>query len=641
MKKVISFLFFLGLNLCLFAEQPISIWSDGHIVYQSTTSVIDSISLVSHQEPMDPSYPVINPKEGKIIVVLYAKDASFCNDLVWAGDFNNWNTTPSVLPRFELIDKKKYKNWYMAEFDAPAQAIGEDYWTSGKPNALDVDGTFSQNWSYQWYYGCKVLYGPAYTDFEYGDETKLFIQEPNSVVYIATTGWKNNPCDKDDTKANPERLFDLSDVSEITITVADSAWNVLLWNYDQWPGNSLYVPCQVDYTKQGTLNHRDSVGLRLRGNTSRRRPEGDGGSYGSPHQQNAQLHHVHFGLKFTEYESGERFFGSDRVILKYFKEDPTYAREIFCYDLFRRFGVWTAPKASYCRLTVKIEGDTQPVYMGVYELLENPRKGWLKDRKDRGLIPDNDGNLWKAGYGATLSEVDSSASKMGISDDYGYYTPVYDLKLNKDSLSKAKAELCDFIAGLSSLTPGSIEAQQWLEEHVDVDLFLRAYAVNVMVGMWDDYWSNQNNFYFYFDLNHKFYFIPFDYDNTLGSGSASFADPGTKDMLRWGPYNTSRLLIYQILSVDEYSNRYKNYIKELATNPDLMAPVQSIQRIRDFQHLVENYIVNDTGEDMYIRDRTCSWGNYGGYRLLDGKISGDATWENVNYFYQKRGSINF
>lgn len=53
-------------------------------------------------------------------------------------------------------------------------------------------------------------------------------------------------------------------------------------------------------------------------------------------KKDADWHHAHFGIKFTEYESGEKFFGYDRLVLKWFKGDPAYSREIFCYDLFRR-----------------------------------------------------------------------------------------------------------------------------------------------------------------------------------------------------------------------------------------------------------------------------------------------------------------
>jgi spore coat protein CotH len=72
---------------------------------------------------------------------------------------------------------------------------------------------------------------------------------------------------------------------------------------------------------------------------------------------------------------------------------------------------------------------------------------------------------------------------------------------------------------------------------MDVNLFLKTYAVNVTVGMWDDYWSNSNNYYFYFDAAGKFYFIPYDYDNTLGT-SLLMTDSGIQDPLNWGKMQT-------------------------------------------------------------------------------------------------------
>ena len=40
---------------------------------------------------------------------------------------------------------------------------------------------------------------------------------------------------------------------------------------------------------------------------------------------------------------------------------------------------------------------------------------------------------------------------------------------------------------------------EWFISNMDVDLFLKTYAANVILGMWDDYWTNMNNYYFYFD----------------------------------------------------------------------------------------------------------------------------------------------
>ncbi len=441
----------------------------------------------------------------------------------------------------------------------------------------------------------------------------------------------DDPAAIDPSKRNYAYLFDLDAVPEITLTLTEKDWNTYLGNFDKWENNGLYVPAAFAFRKGTDEFRRDSVGLRPRGNTSRVRPEG---SKGETHRNGAQWHHAHFGIKFTEYGTVGRFFGCDRLILKWFHEDPTYCREIYSYDLFHRFGVWSAPYASYCRLSIYIKGDTKPVYMGVYAMIENPRKGWLDARLKEGHIPDKTGNMWKASYGADLSNADKS--RMGLSDDYGQVNPVYDLKTNKTGLAAAQQELADFISGMTPLKSGSDELKAWLEQHMDVDLFLRAYAVNVMVGMWDDYWINQNNYFFYFDANHRFYFIPFDYDNTLGTSNS--INPGTQDMVHWGSLEGDRILMRKVMSITTFQNRYKAYIRELAASDDLFGTAGSQARIRQWQNMIRPYVDNDTGEDTHIGDKPASWSNYPKYRLLTGGVGNGQSAE-TNFFETKINSI--
>ena len=470
-----------------------------------------------------------------------------------------------------------------------------------------------------------------------------------SIVAFVSCTPRNTPDDKgseggdtrkDTANADPsthrdlDYLFDLEAVPHITLTLTEADWNTYLSNFDRWEDNSLYVPATFSFTKNGTTYTRDSVGLRPRGNTTRRRPES---STGIMHSDGAPFHRAHFGIRFTEYVTGERFFGMDRIILKYNAADPSYIREAFCYDLFRRFGAWSAPHASFCRLTIHIQGDSKPVYMGVYTMIENPRKGWLDARWHAGKIPDKQGFLWKAGYGADLSSVDQS--KMGIQDDYGKRYP-YNLKSNKDSLYYAKQELCDFINGMTPLKSGSAELQTWLEQHMDIDLFLRAYAVNVMVGMWDDYWKNMNNYSFYFDTQHRFYFIPFDYDNTLGTAQSKYGNPGTDDMLNWGSLNGDRILMRKVMSITEFKEQYKAYIKEIATSSELMEPAAAAARVTKLQGLIREFIVNDTGEDGTIEDRPASWSSCPHYRLLTGSAGNGQNGES-NYFKTKAAAVKW
>ena len=436
-----------------------------------------------------------------------------------------------------------------------------------------------------------------------------------------------------DQKRDLVYLFDLASVPQITITITEGNWNQYLRNFDENPNNGIYVPARFTFQKGSDIYVRDSIGLRPRGNTSRRRPEG---ASGQMHQRsNADWHHAHFGLKFTEYATGERFFGMDRIVLKWFNNDPCYCREVFCYDLFRRFGVWTAPRASYCRLYIQVEGDSEAAYFGVYEMVEGVRKGWLDDRRKEGFIPDSKGNMWKAAYNgcgiADLSDFNyTGTSKMGVSTDYTDFS--YALKTNKTTgLAAAQQELYDFMENdMRYLASGSAELRSYLEKHMDVDVFLRALAVNVAVGMWDDYWINGNNYYFYFDQNHKFYFIPYDYDNSLGTNSL-IDDAGTHDPLHWGSREGDRLLVKKVLSIQEYEDTYKLYLKQIVSDPELMAPDAAIARVQSFQNLISNYLQNDTHEDEYISDAPAFWGNID-YKLLSG---GDGGGSGSNFFRTK------
>jgi len=465
------------------------------------------------------------------------------------------------------------------------------------------------------------------------------------ILTVIMVGCKpNEPSPKVDD--NPSRhldsdyLYDIDAIPEILITVTEENWNTFLANFDNNPHNGLYVPAAFSFTKNGVTYTRDSVGLRPRGNTSRRRAEGDNGQM---HQtENANWHHTHFGLKFTKFTTGERFFGSDRLVLKFFNHDPSYCREVFCYDLFRRFGVWSAPHASYCRLSIQVEGDQKPVYMGVYAMIEGVRKGWIDERMKKGHLPDKDGNLWKAAYNANgmadLSDFSSSGtSKMGIADETHAYA--YALKTNKTNLVTAKQELYDFMEQMRPLASGSAALKTYLDTHMDVDLFLRFLAVNVAVGMWDDYWVNANNYYFYFDSNHRFYFIPYDYDNTLGTTQAinALSNAGTQDPLHWGSRDGDRLLVRKVLSISEYETRYKNYLKSIVSSSDYMEPSAAIERVRALQNRIRPYVTNDTGEDMNIADQPASWSNIN-YRLLDGDNKGR---DGSNFFRTKAASLKW
>ncbi len=438
--------------------------------------------------------------------------------------------------------------------------------------------------------------------------------------------------------ANPiveQNIFNLNEVSSISVEVSLAQWNKLLQNYDLNSANDKRIVTKFTFTNRSGTTVLDSVGLRLKGNTSRRRPEGDNGELHNA--VNPDWHHSHFGFDFSKYRDAQRFKGLDKLNIKWFKDDATYIREIYCYDLFRRFGCWQAPQASYCKVWIKVQGDATPAYFGVYAMIENIDEDYLA--RNRSKWGGGTGFLWKGGWSGSNNANFVSTASIGVENVEldgslsNYFA--YDLKTRKNELPAAKAELLQFIADLNTKT--GAEFQTWIEQKMDLPLFLKTYATNVVVGMWDDYWANGNNFYFYFAPNGKAYFIPYDYDNTLGT-SQIMSNSGTQNPLMWGNM-TERPLITKLLAIPQYQTMYKNYITQLTSaNNDYFHSTKSIPRIQAWQTKIGPYITNDTGEDMAIEDKPASWGNQPNYRVKTGNGNGGISGP-ANYFTTKRAYI--
>lgn len=449
-------------------------------------------------------------------------------------------------------------------------------------------------------------------------------------------------CDKNENEivTNPTdktTLFNIDDLPEIKLTIPLKDWNTLLKNYDLNSQNDKKVVSSFVFELNGKSIKLDSIGVRLRGNTSRRRPEGN---FGELHNATTpDWHHCHFGLDFKKFREKQRFSDLEKLNLKWFKDDANYAREIYCYDLFKRYGVWTAPKASYCKVTIQVEGDAKPAYYGVYAMIESIDEDYIANRSMQ--WGSTIGFLWKGGWSGTYNADFVQTASIGVEDvklDHSkskYYA--YDLKTRDTELVTAKAELTQFISDLNNKQGADFKS--WIASKMDVPLFLKTYAVNVMVGMWDDYWVNGNNFYFYFAGNGKAYFIPYDYDNTLGT-SGIITNSGTQNPLKWGGAN-ARPLITKILEIPEYQSLYKSYLKELI-NPtlDLFDASKSKKRISIWNSLIKAHISNDTGEDMFIDDRPANWGNAPFYRLESGNSMGGSNGD-ANYFSTKAKTITW
>ncbi|MBP5603913.1 MAG: CotH kinase family protein [Treponema sp.] len=486
--------------------------------------------------------------------------------------------------------------------------------------------------------------------------------------------------------ANLDFIFNNKTLGTTTITIKRSEWNKLCDDYRYFYKNENCVHAlNYRYEKDGETWSIPNVGFRLRGNTSRFCPQGiDNGRqqdqlnqnwsqeyYDYAEKPNNDYRQTHFKVDFEEFLEGEDEMKMANcmkgVALK--RLDSACGREIFCFDLFHRYGIWTAPRASHTRLILEFIEDetnyaTTKIDYGVYEMFEEVNKQSLKAREKSENNPNenawnnNKGNLWKCQH--ELVNYDYLQWNIGVEDIRIFYkdeTPAgenvtykqdpkgeriayvfdnypLDLKTNKEDLDSAKKELMSFIEELNSMsTKETAQIKAFYEKWFDVDFFLKTVAITVICGMDDDYWGNNNNFYLYFDTGKKgsgkVYYIPFDYDNSLGG---SVFDGGFKqNPLDWGR-GKNRPLIDNILKVPEFNAKYIKYLKELSAKDSEWNYTRCSQQFLYWQNLLRPYI-DSPDIDYHISVKGFWYGTWqpDGYSLVDFPNNlYDATRESLN-----------
>ena len=483
-----------------------------------------------------------------------------------------------------------------------------------------------------------------------------------------------NPSAAASRKDSLDFIFNNQSLGQTTIIMRRSEWNKLCNDYRYFYKNENCVQAEdYIYEKDGKIWDLKDVGIRLRGNTSRYCPQGldngreqnqmnkdwTGDYYDTEGKPNDHYRQSHFKIDFEEFrDDDDELKMSDcmkGVALK--RMDASCTREIFCYDLFHRYGIWTAPRASHTRVTFKFIEDienpaateaTTIVNYGVYEMFEEVNKQSLKARAAQAdnAWKNNKGNLWKCANDLTLGR----SGEMGVEDiriiragetqpegmqkngredksRVGYVWKNYslDLKTNKDSFASAAAEFKGFIQDLNALpdpsdkndTAAIAQIKAFYEKWFDVDFFLKTYAVNILCGMDDDYWGNANNFYLYFDTGSKgsgkVYLIPFDYDNTLG---CSIKEGGFEhDPFDWGR-GEKRPLMDKLFEVPEYKEKFAELLKEVSAEDSEWNFDDCSKRFLNWKTMVSPYL---NSPDLNGRQGTLSWGDYtwqpGGYSL--------------------------
>jgi hypothetical protein len=206
-------------------------------------------------------------------------------------------------------------------------------------------------------------------------------------------------------------------------------------------------------------------------------------------------------LNFSKYKSSnedaiENLIGTQYITLNNCVQDPSYIRQPLGYALFKQAGL----PYSRCNFAHAYVNNND---MGIYVNVEPIKKRFLQHN-----FNDNDkGNLYEIEVGEDFDQATMNSDRISF-EGFSDYSDKKDLKLATQEI-KNKG-----LAGMAQV--------------IDVNQFIRFFAMEILLKHGDGYTDNRNNTYIYNDVkavsnptvsNVKFKFIPWGIDQILGEGT--------------------------------------------------------------------------------------------------------------------------
>jgi spore coat protein H len=300
----------------------------------------------------------------------------------------------------------------------------------------------------------------------------------------------------------------------------------------------------------------------------------EGARNGVAARQGIQFDYVHAGLdlegrRFADvavrYKGNGSFLrarGTDKISIKVdlnkFDKDQTLAgvttlnfqnnitdiswmNEVLSYRLYRDAGS-QAPRTTYAKVYVTVDGQFQHRYLGLYSVSENVDEAFLQDR-----FGTHKGALVKPSTQRPFTD---------MGDAWPAYNQTYDPKTRLTDAEKAR--IIAFSKFVSNASDAEFAAH--IGDYLDLDAFARYFAVLVWMANPDSLLQLGQNYYvFLHPTTHKFQFIAWDQDGSFGN----FRNQSTTWTIYY-PWSNTNLFLGRVYGVEAFRKKYLDALAEFS-----------------------------------------------------------------------------
>ena len=365
-------------------------------------------------------------------------------------------------------------------------------------------------------------------------------------------------------------IFPTDRVIDVQITVSEKDWNTIRFQsrnfMDALNEKRQFAPIEHPYTYVEASVNIDGVvfpkvGIRKKG------------FIGSQSHTRPSLK-----IKLNHIDKDAEIEGLTNLTLNNNKQDVSQVSQFMGYALFNVIGT-PAPRCAYAKVTVNGKS------LGIYSHVESMRKPLLKR-----AFGDDEG----AFYEGTVVDFNKA------------WENSFEHKRGDDTLGRER-----IIALIDVLADNKV-TEEAIGELVDLDSFYRFWAVEGLLGFWDGYSGNTNNFFIYLNPEtDKFHFLPWGADSLfMKFGMLDFNRNSRAPI----SVKTQGLIAYRLYQLEAGRQRYAETMMELLKNhwneAELLAELDRISEMITPHLLPKQRVMQEEG-----------WGGRGEKRTFEDEIA--------------------
>jgi spore coat protein H len=241
----------------------------------------------------------------------------------------------------------------------------------------------------------------------------------------------------------------------------------------------------------------------------------------------------------------QQFKGLSAVQLHAMPLDPSKAREVLAYAIFRAAGV-PAPRTAFAEITLTVPDKHDKEYLGLFTVVENVDANFLAHH-------------FGSGKGLAMKPFRVRGID-ALGDDWERYKGQY--QPQREATKDEAKRVMEFAKLVNQASDDEFKKQ--IGSFIDVDAFLRFLAANALTSNLESFFALGHNYTLYLDpKTNKFHFIPGDLEFSL----ANFLLMGSADQLMdlnvTKPYPGENKLPDRLLAIKDVNEKYLKLLKEL------------------------------------------------------------------------------